>query len=116
MFIERISTPRIKKNGEISAQYNVVLRYQRDFCKEVYERRPANASHSSSGLTFCSRKCRGRVDQGRKGRIRSHQEEDSGLLLRTTIVVLYSNGHVVDPVSHLYETGLFESFETIGTL
>jgi len=68
MFIERISTPRIKKNGEISAQYNVVLRYQCDFCKEVYERRPANASHSSSGLTFCSRKCRGEsIRVGREG-------------------------------------------------
>ncbi len=68
MFIERISIPRIKKNGEISKKHKVVLRYQCDFCGKIYEKRPANASHSSSGLTFCSRKCRGEsIRVGREG-------------------------------------------------
>ena len=68
MFIERIEIPRVKKNGEQSKQVNVILRYLCDFCKTTYDRRPANASHSSSGLTFCSRRCRGEsIRVGREG-------------------------------------------------
>lgn len=59
MFIERISTPRINKKGEPSKQNRVIFKYECDTCGVIYEKRPCSASRSTSGLTFCSRKCRG---------------------------------------------------------
>jgi hypothetical protein len=68
MFIEKITTPRIKKNGEQSKQVTVLLRYQCDFCEITYDKKPCNSSHSASGLTYCSRKCRGEsIRVGKKG-------------------------------------------------
>lgn len=59
MFIEKISTPRINKKGEPSKQNSVIFRYECDTCGVIYEKRPGSASRSTSGLTFCNRKCRG---------------------------------------------------------
>lgn len=58
MFLQRIETPRLKKDGTLSERPSVTYQFKCDTCEKVYEKRPGNVSVSKTGTHFCSNKCK----------------------------------------------------------
>lgn len=60
MFIEKevSKTPYQNKRGGISHKCQTLYVFECDACKSIYKKSPRDVSKSSSGLTFCSMRCR----------------------------------------------------------
>lgn len=58
MFLQRITRPRLRKNGTESQRSEVRYLFRCDHCDKEYEKKPGNVSASKSGLHFCSNECK----------------------------------------------------------